>query len=189
MYLLGNEGTSRYREFQLAARYRFQAHHDLFFAYTRSLAAGDLNTLNDYIGNLRNPVIRANEYSRLPFDAPNRFLSWGDIGLPFKLTATPALDWHTGFPYSLLNEDQNFIGKRNAAGRFPDFFSLDMQVTKGFTVPFRGKEYTARIGVKVFNITNHFNPRDVQNNIASAQLGTFYNSVSRTLRMKLEMDF
>lgn len=189
LYLLGNEGTSRYREFQLAARYRFQAHHDLFFAYTRSLAAGDLNTLNDYIGNLRSPVIRDNEYSRLPFDAPNRFLSWGDIGLPFKLTATPALDWHTGFPYSLLNEDQNFIGKRNAAGRFPDFFSLDMQVTKGFTVPFRGKEYTARIGVKVFNITNHFNPRDVQNNIASAQPGAFYNSVSRTFRMKLEMDF
>jgi hypothetical protein len=35
------------------------------------------------------------------------------------------------------------------------------------------------LGLKVFNLTNHFNPRDFQNNLASDGFGGFNNSVSR----------
>jgi hypothetical protein len=42
----------------------------------------------------------------------------------------PVLDVRTGFPYSFVNEDRNFVGRRNQAGRYPTFVSLDMQVTK-----------------------------------------------------------
>lgn len=196
LLVLKNAGRSRYRELQIAARYRLQEKHQLFMAYVRSLATGDLNDLNTYFGNVRNPVIRSNERSLQPFDAPNRLLFWGDIGLPYQVTATPVIDWRTGFPFSLLDEDQNFVGARNRGGRFPDFFSLDLQVTKGLKVPipswgmipakFRGKKYGGRVGIKLFNITNHWNPRDVQNNLDAGDFGTYYNTVGRSIRLKFE---
>ncbi|HKG80052.1 MAG TPA: hypothetical protein VKA78_11550, partial [Pyrinomonadaceae bacterium] len=64
--------------------------------------------------------------------------------------------------------------------------TLDLLVTKGLRIPFRGKKYRGRAGFTVFNITNHWNPRDVQNNIAAEQFGTFYNSRGRSVRLKFE---
>jgi len=43
--------------------------------------------------------------------------------------------------------------------------------------------------VKVFNVTNHFNPRDYQANIASANFGAFDNAVGRTFRGKWIFEF
>ncbi|CAN5659271.1 hypothetical protein BH20ACI3_BH20ACI3_07120 [soil metagenome] len=184
--LLQNSGRSRYREFQTTARLRFQEGRNIFLSYVRSQARGDLNDFNTYFGNLRHPVIRANEFGRQQFDAPNRLLFWGDFGLPRDIVATPVFEWRSGFPYSLLDEAQNFVGPRNAGGRFPQLMSLDLLVTKGVKIPFRGKKYKGRVGVTIFNITNHWNPRDVQNNIASLQFGTFYNSTGRSFRTKFE---
>jgi len=196
LLLLTNDGESRYREFQVTARYRVQERRNLFLAYTRARATGDLNDFNTYFGNARDPVLRPNERSRQPFDAPNRLLFWGDIGLPFDVVVTPVVDWRSGFPFSLLDENQNYIGGRNRAGRFPSYFTLDLQATKGLTIrvpslgiipaTFRGRAVKGRAGIKLFNLTNHWNPRDVQENIASPDFGTFYNSVRRTLRLKFE---
>jgi hypothetical protein len=194
--LLRNDGKSRYREFQVTGRLKLQERHHVYVAYVRSNATGDLNAFNDYFGNLRNPVIRANERSLQPFDAPNRLIGWGDIALPKQITLSPVVDWHTRFPFSLIDEEQNFVGARNRGGRYPSFFSLDLQVTKGLAprvpnwgfVPkkFRGKKVPGRFGVKVFNLTNHWNPRDFQNNIDAADFGTFYNSPHRGIRLKFE---
>jgi hypothetical protein len=95
-----------------------------------------------------------------------------------------------------VNERQDFVSPRNLAGRFPRFFSLDLQVTKEYTIKvpqwkfipqkFRGKKYPGRFGVKLFNITSHFNPRDFQNNIDAVDFGTFYNSPRRAFRLKFE---
>lgn len=189
IYLLGNGGRSSYRELLFMTRFRLQERRDLFFSYTRSRAVGALNTFGSFGGNIQNPILRANEYSRLAFDAPDRILFWGDIGLPFGVTFTPLIDWRTGFPYSEVNESQDFIGRRNFDRRFPDFFSADVQVVKDFKVGFRNKEYTLRAGVKFFNVTNHFNPRDVQNNIDSSDFGGFYNGVGRLTRFKFEVVF
>lgn len=189
VYLLSNSGRSSYRELLLMTRLKLQDNRDLFFSYTRSRAVGDLNDFGIFAGNLRNPIIRQNEYSRLSFDAPNRFLFWGEFGLPFGLTFSPVIDWRTGFPYSAVDENQDFVGLRNQAGHFPDFFSADVQVLKDFKVGFRGKEYTLRAGVKFFNVTNHFNPRDVQSNIDSSDFGGFSNGVGRRTRFKFEVVF
>lgn len=194
--LLKNNGTSRYREFQITGRFRFQEKRNVYVSYVRSKAEGDLNDFNTYFGNTRNPVIRRNQFSNQPFDAPHRLLFWGDIGLPRGITFTPVVDWRSGFPVSLVNEQQDFIGERNRAGRFPRFFSWDLQVTKEYTIKipswgfipqkFRGKKYPGRFGVKLFNITNHFNPRDFQNNIDAKDFGAFYNSSRRAFRLKFE---
>ena len=184
--LLQNTGRSHYREFQTVARLRVQEGRNIFLSYVRSEARGDLNDFNAYFGNLRNPVIRPNEFGKQQFDAPNRLLFWGDFGLRHDIVATPVLEWRSGFPFSLLDEAQDFVGRRNDGVRFPQLLSFDLLVTKGIKIPFRGKKYKGRVGVTIFNITNHWNPRDVQNNLASPQFGTFYNSPDRSFRTKFE---
>ncbi|HXQ74833.1 MAG TPA: TonB-dependent receptor [Pyrinomonadaceae bacterium] len=186
LLLLQNNGRSRYRELQAVARFRFQENRNIYLSYVRSQARGNLNDFNTYFGNQKHPVIRPDEYAKQPFDVPNRLLFWGDFGLPFDIVATPVLDWHSGFPFSLLNEQQDFVGPRNEGGRFPQLVTLDLLIMKGLTIPFRGKKYKGRAGFTVFNITNHWNPRDVQNNLASPQFGTFFNSPDRSVRLKFE---
>jgi len=184
--LLLNSGRSRYRELQAVARFRFQEGRNIFLSYVRSQARGNLNDFNHYFGNLKQAVIRPDENGKQPFDAPNRMLFWGEFALPFDVVATPVVDWRSGFPFSIVNEQQDFVGPRNEGGRFPSLFSLDLLVTKGLTIPFRGKKYRGRAGITIFNITNHWNPRDVQNNIDSRQFGTFFNSQGLSVRLKFE---
>src|SRR6185369_7175991 len=64
---LSNSGRSRYRELEITARYKFREHDEFIASYVRSSAIGDLNDFNSYFGNFENPIIRANERSRLTF--------------------------------------------------------------------------------------------------------------------------
>jgi outer membrane receptor for ferrienterochelin and colicin len=176
---LSNSGSSRYRELEVTARYKFREHDEFIAFYVRSSAIGDLNDFNSYFGNFENPIIRGNERSRLPFDVPNRFLIRSEFYTKYGLMWSPVLDVRTGFPFSLIDEDRNFVGPRNRAGRFPTFVSLDMQVVKTISLPGRFNKYRAHLGLKVFNMTNHFNPRDFQNNLASDNFGNFSNGVGR----------
>jgi hypothetical protein len=102
------------------------------------------------------------------------------------MVLSPVVDWHTGFPFSVLDGNQNFIGPRNEGGRFPNLLTFDLLVMKALKIRFRGKEYKGRAGFTIFNITNHWNPRDVQNNLDAQQFGTFYNSADRSVRLKFE---
>src|SRR5262249_51919987 len=74
--LLDTDGRSRYREGQVTMRYQFHGRDQIVASYTRSSAVGDLNDFNTYFGNIQNPVVRANQYGPLPWDAPNRWLFW-----------------------------------------------------------------------------------------------------------------
>jgi outer membrane receptor for ferrienterochelin and colicin len=184
---LSNRGSDSYREFQVAARYQL-ARHVLNASYVRSRAFGDLNDFNQFFGNLAQPVIQPNARGRLSFDAPNRFLFWGTLAAPWKLTLVPVYEIHTGFPYSVENEFREYVGPRNVA-RFPRFSSFDLQITRPLTLPFGEKHLHARIGMGVFNLFNHFDPRDVQNNLASARFGQFFNTAWREYRGKFVMEF
>src|SRR5262249_19352983 len=105
---------------------------------------------------------------------------------PGKITVSPALDLHTGFPYAVQNEQREFVGPRDAQ-RFPTFASVDMQVSKEIRLPVIGKK--AKVGVSAFNILNHYNPRDVQTIAESDRFGGYYNTVGRTFRGKFVLDF
>ncbi len=183
--VLASDGRSRYREGQITARYQFHGADQIVASYTRSSAIGNLNDFNSYFGNIENPVIRPDARGPLPWDAPNRYLFWSNVGLPSGFTVFPVLDVRTGFPLSVIDEDRNFVGSRNEAGRFPTFVSLDLQVSKRL----RLLGHDATVGVKVFNITNHFNPRDFQGNLASADFGGFANGVGRAFRGKWVFEF
>jgi hypothetical protein len=184
---LSNRGSDSYREFQLAARYKLRR-SVLNASYVRSRALGDLNDVNQFFGNLAQPVIQPDARGRLPFDAPNRFLLWGSFAGPLKLTLVPVYDLHTGFPYSVENELREYVGPRNV-DRFPRFSSFDLQITRPITLHFGEKRIHTRAGGGVFNLFNHFDPRDVQNNLASARFGGFFNSSWREYRGKFVLEF
>jgi hypothetical protein len=189
LLLLSNGGRATYKEFQVTARYKLREADELVASYTRSKSEGNLNDFNSFYGNFQNPVIRPDERGPLPWDAPNRFLLWGDFGVKYGITVAPVLDIRSGFPVSNLDEDRNFVGGRDRAGRFPTFGSLDMQVLKSVSAPGRwGESYRLRLGAKVFNVTNHFNPRDYQGNLASDEFGGLYNGVGRRFGLKFVVE-
>jgi hypothetical protein len=182
---LSDRGSDSYKELQVTALYRVH-HSTLNASYVHSHAFGDLNDVNQFFGNDPLAVIQPNQRGRLSFDAPNRVLAWGEIAAPWKLTVAPVLDFHTGFPYSTVNQYREFVGPRNEA-RFPEFVSTDLQVWRRVHLPFR--ETHARIGGGVYNIFNRDNYRDVQNDIDSPRFGEFFNGPARTFHGKFVLEF
>jgi len=185
--ILSNGGSDSYREYQIAGRYRF-GQSVLNASYVRSRAFGDLNDVNQFFGTLPQAVIQPNAKGRLAFDAPNRFLFWGSFEVPWKLTVVPIYDLHTGFPFSAENVFREYVGPRNVR-RFPRLNSLDLQVSRPVSLHVGHRRVHARVGAGVFNLFNHFNPRDVQNNLASPQFGEFFNSAWREYRGKFVLEY
>jgi hypothetical protein len=182
---LSSGGSNLYKEFQVAGRY--QLHHSTINAsYTRSKAYGDLNDFNQFFGNDPVAVIQPNQRGRLPFDAPDRFLAWAEIAAPWKLTISPVVDIHTGFPYSTINQYREFVGPRNDL-RFPRFVSTDLQVLRRIRLPI--KEKHAKVGFGVFNVFNRANYRDVQSDLDSNRFGQFFNGAGRTFHGKFVLEF
>jgi len=184
--VLKTRGRSQYREAQLLALYNSKRFQNWNISYVWSQARGSLNSADQFLGDFPAFVIHSNQYGTLPFDIPHRFLAYGELKARHQITIMPALEIRSGFPYSVVNDQLDFVGPRNSA-RFPTFMSLDTTVLKGFKVPFLDKQ--ARAGVVIFNITNHFNPRDVQNNTGSAHFRQFFNSLGPSVRAKFELDF
>jgi hypothetical protein len=110
------------------------------------------------------------------------------VKIPLDIILSPSLELRSGFPFSKVNEQLDFAGPRNQGQWFPTFLSLDIQATKGFRIPMFEK-HKMRVGAAIFNITNHFNPRDVQNNLASPHFGQFFNSLGTSVRGKFEIEF
>jgi hypothetical protein len=59
---------------------------------------------------------------------------------------------------------------------FARFSSFDLQIARPARLHVGEKRPHARVGASVFNLFNHFNPRYVQNNFASARFGQFSNN-------------
>ena len=174
LLLLTNNGSSVYNEFETTVRVRTGEHADLNVSYVHSQARGDLNTLSQIFVPFQQPVIQSNVFADLPSSVPNRLVTWGRFQVPWKITASPVLDWHTGFPYSAVDVLQNYVGQPNSL-RFPAFFAIDLKLSKDFRIPFVPyvRNHTLRGALAIYNLTDHLNPRDVYYNIASPYFGHF----------------
>src|SRR6202795_2868664 len=125
---LTNTGSSHYREMEASAHYSLREHDQINVSYIWSRARGDLNSLSNIYIPFAIPVIRPNEYGILPSDIPNRVVGWGIFALPWKLTFSPLVDVHSGFPYSPIDVQQQYVGTPNGK-RFPEYFSLDIKLS------------------------------------------------------------
>ena len=172
--LLTNTGNSRYYEFESTLRFRPGENSDVNISYVHSQARGDLNTLGQVYVPFEQPVIRPNFFGDLNADIPNRVVAWGRVKLPWQITASPVFDVHSGFPYSVVDVLQNYVGAPNSY-RFPYLLSIDLKLSKDFRLPFIPwvKRHKFRGAIAVYNVTNHANPRDVFSNIGSPYFGHF----------------
>lgn len=174
---LSSEGKSRYWEFETTGRYLANEHRDLSVSYVRSSSMRDLNDYDQFYGNFRNPIIRKNEYSLSPTDVPNRIIVRSNMGLGGSWVFVPLYEWRTGFPFSQVNEFQDFVGERNRAGRLPSVSTLDFTLARAL----RFRKYRFTGGLKVYNAFSTGNERDVQTNITSPDYGRFYNPIERSI--------
>jgi hypothetical protein len=170
-------GTSSYHEIQLSVRQSWTDGQQLFASYVRSSAEGELNDFATLTQTFDVPLLQPGGRAQLAADTPNRLLVWGTFNFPRKVVISPVVEWRSGFPYSMLTERQRYFGTPNSL-RFPPFMSADAVIYKTFTVHNR----SADLGLQIFNITSHFNPRDVYAVVGSPQFGAFTNSVGRIVR-------
>ncbi len=197
--VLGGNGQMRYRQLEVMTKLSWSEGQTLYLSYVRSRARGNLNEFNNYLGNFPYPVVRPDQYNNLPSDLPHRFLAWGTVKLPWKLRLSPLIEWRSGLPYAVFDERQNYVGQPYSdKTRFPQFFSLDgrfireFQINKIVDSMFKRKlkdPTFVRVSVSIYNLTNHFNPPSVHNNIADPQFGLFFGQNKRRFRLDFDLVF
>jgi hypothetical protein len=183
--LLTGNGQSRYHQFDVTARVRWDDKRQLFFSYVRSRARGDLNDFSTYLGTFALPILRDNQFGTLPADLPNRFLAWGLVQLPLRFRIAPIIEYRNGLPYSSLDATYNWAGIPNS-NRFPSFLSIDARVSKDFQV---NPKYAVRLSVSGYNLTNHFNPEAVHANTADPLYGYFFGHRGRRFTADFDVVF
>jgi hypothetical protein len=97
----------------------------------------------------------------------------------------PHVELRNGFPYQPVNALQQYLS--NGIGsqpRFPRYFSFDLLVSKDFQIT---KKHAIRISIPMTNLTNHFNPLEVHNNVAGPDFGAFFGNYPR--KILLDFDF
>jgi hypothetical protein len=78
-------------------------------------------------------------------------------------------------------------------GRYPRSASLDFGLHRDFAMRELGRDGKVRLGVRIFNLTNHFNPRGVDvtedETEKSPVLRGFFDGPGRTYRASLVINF
>ncbi|MGH9470724.1 MAG: hypothetical protein ACRD1N_10345, partial [Terriglobia bacterium] len=175
-YELRDRGHARYDAAKVILRRRFRGGHVIFFSYVRSAARS--NAVLNF--TLENPIFAMQTGGPVPWDSPNRFVSWGLVplwkGFDFAYTA----DERTGFPFSVFNQNQRLVGSPEGR-RFPSYFSLDAAIER--RIPLLGFNWELRAGAN--DLTGRHNPYVVENNIDSPQFLTYSSLQGRTLQAQL----
>ena len=171
-FLMESSEQDHYDAWQVSVRRQFSGGHVFFASYTHSVARS--NAVLNF--NVENPFFSPQAGGRLPWDVPNRVVGWGILPLVKGFDLAYTLDWHDGFPFGLVNENQELIGAPDRM-RFPTFFSLNMALEKRITL--FGFQWEVRAGFD--NITDRANPAVVDNNIDSPTFLTFGSSDNRSL--------
>jgi outer membrane receptor protein involved in Fe transport len=178
---LSSAGTSRYKEIEATARYLGGARRDLTLSYVWAKGTADLNNYDQFYGNLRNPVVRANEHNLTPTDVRHRILLRGIVGLRGGWDFAPVVELRSGFPWSAVNEYLDFVGPRSRAGRLPAVRTFDFSIARPWT--FRKRRF--RAGIRVYNIFGAAAERDIQTNITSPVYGSAFNPIERSIGIVL----
>jgi hypothetical protein len=174
---LSSTGRSRYRELESTVRWLGGERRDLTLSYVWSRGTADLNNYDQFYGNFRNPIVRPNEFNLSPTDVRHRLLLRGMIGLPGQWEFAPVLELRSGFPWSAVNEFQDFVGPRGRSGRLPAVKTLDFSLAR----PWRFRKYRFRAGLRVYNAFGASAERDIQTNTTSPFYGTAFNPVERSI--------
>jgi outer membrane receptor protein involved in Fe transport len=179
---LSSDGRSRYRDVELRAQYTRGTAAEIDVTYTHSVSEGDLNGLTDYYDSVLAPIVGDNAYARLTTDIPDRVLIRGRVSPAPKWLLLGIFEWHTGTPYSVVNETLDFVSRNTL--RFPAYSRVELDLERRFKV----LKFRPWVGVRWTNVLNTFLPYDVQNNTASPFFGAFYNPEPRRIRFQVRFE-
>jgi outer membrane receptor protein involved in Fe transport len=168
----------KFDSLEIALRRAFRAGHSVFAAYTRSAARS--NAVLDF--DLDTPLFSPQVAGPLPWDAPHRFQSWGWLPFWKGFDLAYALDWRSGFPFALVNEEQQIVAAPGAR-RFPAYFTLNVHLERRLRL--LGFEWALRAGVN--NLTDRANPSAVNNNVDSPQFMTLGGLQGRAFIARLRL--
>jgi hypothetical protein len=163
-FVLRTDRKDVYDAFRVTVRYPFHRNNMVMVSYTRSRARTNAALFPSFSSLLFSPQLPG----PLPWDSPNRVLSWGWAPFVHKFQISYALDWRSGVPFNTVDQDQRLVG-RPGSRRFPNYFSLNLFLERRFRL--FGYEWALRGGFD--NITGHQNPSVVVNNIDSPRFLTF----------------
>jgi hypothetical protein len=171
-YRLASTRTDSYSYAEVELSRTFRGKYPWMISYARS----DARASEVVSFSLDNPIFARQAAGPLDWDSPNRLISWAVIPIPRfqKYALAYFAEWHSGTPWSQVNQFQQLIGLPNAS-RFPDYFSLNLHLERRFR--FLHFEWALRAGFN--NITGHENPTVVINNIDAANFGLFSGSQGR----------
>jgi len=182
-FILENTRDDRYDALEVSVRHNFRESYMLMGSYTRSRTRS--NQVLDF--NVDNPLLSSQQPGPYTWDTPNRFLSWGYVPF-FKLPLIHrteiaySLETRTGFPFNVTNDQEQLVGPPGSH-RFPDYFSLNLQVEKRFHL--FGYYWALRGGLN--NITDHANPYVVNSDINSPQFLTFSAFEGRAFTSRIRL--
>jgi len=179
-YLLTNARRDKYDGVDISLRHTFAHGYTLFGAYTRSSAR--TNDVLEYYPTLS--ILGPQGSGPLPWDTPNRFISWGWLPVPHtkRLDFVYSIDWRTGFAFSAVNANQELVGKPDSY-RFPNWFSF----SPGLELRFHFRKNYLGLRVVLENATDNANPFTVNNVIDSPQFLTFTNLEGRSVTARLRI--
>jgi hypothetical protein len=174
-----NDRRDDYKAVEITIKHVFSRSAEVVGSYTRSHSR--TNQALDY--NLDSQAFDTQLQGPLNYDAPDRVVSWGWSPVVARtFIASYLLEYRTGFPFSVFDENYQLVGLPNSY-RFPHMFRLNLGFEKLIGVAGR------RIGVRfaVLNVTNHGNYTAVDNNIASTSFLQYGASVSRSYTVRVRL--
>lgn len=177
IYDLTNDRRDVHDSFRVTLRHVIRRQYEWLLSYTRSRSLS--NAVADF--SVDDPIIVDFNVGPMPWDSPNRLLSWGYLPTPLrKWSVAYLLDWRTGFPFSIISEDGRVVGGVNSQ-RFPNHFELNLHIERRFE--FRKNLWAFRMGCN--NLTNHDNPNVVNNNMGSHNFLRFYGGADRSYNFRI----
>ncbi len=179
VFVLRNNREDTYRALLLSFRHSFSDKTEVSASYTRSRTR--TNQVYDY--SLDTLVFNPQEPGPLGWDAPHRFVSSGWTPAPvWNLFLSYYFEYRTGFPFSVVNEQQQVVGSANRL-RYPDHASLNIGIEK--RVRLFKREWAVRLSV--MNLTSHRNPDSVINNIDSPTFMRYAGGQKRSFKARIRL--
>jgi hypothetical protein len=177
-YELRDAGKDRYDAVETTFRRAFKRGNLMMLSYVRSMARS--NAVLDF--DLESPIFAQQAGGPLPWDAPNRLLSWGLVPLIKGFDLAYTLDWRSGFPFSVFNQGQQLVGSPDSL-RMPTYFSADAALERRISL--FGFKWDLRAGFD--DLTGRHNPYAVNNNLDSSQFLTYSSTQRRTLQAQIRL--
>jgi hypothetical protein len=190
IFQLSNLRRSRYDAVDFSIRRTFAGQFEWFLGYTRSSTR--TNAAVDY--SLENPIFAPQMPGPLAWDTPNRVHMWGWVPLPKRLlpgrlgwltrdtTASYLVEYRTGFPFNVVNEDGFLIGQPGSY-RFPNYFNINFALERRF----RALHYLWAWRFGYMNITGNSNPNVVDNVQGTPKFLTYGPGQARAFNVRLRL--